>query len=120
MSLINQGNGKFATIDRDEVVGQYGCEIANQFFTFKGKPFRLFFAHKDATSVGDEAETYLALEYLGENIEAIIEYSDESVCKRAVGFKFVDGVSTRIFSTFASAEKWVSLARSRGLSCGVV
>lgn len=120
LSLINQGNGKFATIDRDEVVGQYGCEIANQFFTFKGKPFRLFFAHKDATSVGDEAETYLALEYLGENIEAIIEYSDESVCKRAVGFKFVDGVSTRIFSTFASAEKWVSLARSRGLSCGVV
>ena len=119
MTLINRGRGLFETVDRDQIVGRYGCEIASHFFDHKKHSFRLFMAHKSSRDIGDEEETYLALEYLGKELDTIIDYSEETVCDRSTTFKFANGESQKVFSSFKSDERWVKLAKANGYSCGV-
>lgn len=117
-SLKNNGNGSFEILNRDEFIGQYGCEIQSSFFTVDGEPFRIFLAKAKYERLNFEnSEVFISIEYLGNNSQRF--QSDKTVCDEALVFVFGASGMTVKWSEDPQAARWVSEAETRGLSCGV-
>ena len=121
---------------RKDIVGKYGCEINSHFFTYNSEPYRLVFfksdfrnswsekyAHHDKR--GDvEPTVYLAIEYLGSNLQQLLKtginsVTSESLCQKAVGSKNIGGIKTLVWSSFPDSALYVEEAKRRNLNCNV-
>jgi hypothetical protein len=117
-SLVNIGGGRFEFVGRDEVMGQYGCEVQSAFFTFEGEPYRVFLAKaKYEKQSFENAEVYVSIEYLGKNSSNML--SDSGVCDQAVRLVFSASGKQWKWSEETEAVSWVEEAKKRGLDCGI-
>jgi hypothetical protein len=116
-SLVNGGNGNFEVFERDDLMGQYGCEIQSSFFTVEGEPFRIFLAKAKYERLNFEnPEVFISIEYLGNNAQLL--QSDKAVCDKALVFTFGSNGMTINWSEAPEAARWIAEAKDRGLSCG--
>ena len=117
-SLVNIGGGLFKSLKRDEVMGQYGCEVQSAFFSFEGEPYRVFLARSKYERQNYEIpEVYVSIEYLGKNSSNML--TDNGVCDQAVRLVFSASGNQWKWSEEAEAVSWVDEAKKRGLDCGV-
>jgi hypothetical protein len=117
-SLTNLGGGTFELFERNDIMGQYGCEIQASFFTYNGEPFRVFLAKATYEKHNfQNPEVFISIEYLGNNSQRF--QSDKTVCDEALVFVFGASGMTVKWSEDPQAARWVSEAETRGLSCGV-
>jgi hypothetical protein len=117
-SLLNNGGGLFDFLRRDEVMGQYGCEVQSAFFIYKDEPYRVFLSKaKYEKHNFENPEVYVSIEYLGKNSLSML--SDDGVCDQAVRLVFSASGKQWKWSEDAEAVSWVDEAQKRGLDCGV-